>query len=164
MFNIEGLDKVLIFILLALLALIVYFKISRQFEIEKIHGQLKGYIDFFEDRVIIDGVTYHLDQLSKIEINYGDYYSSNLFSSGLEPALSNGTQNRVTLFLNNGEELEVLFQVKEKDFLSGMRTHLISYHKKDKISWVRLMYDLRLNDYDEIQAFKKSLKETNGLL
>lgn len=158
LFNVEGLENTLIFILLVLCALMVYFKISRQFETEKIHGELKGYIDFCEDEVIIDEVTYHLDQLSKIEINYGDYYSSYTHSSGLEPALSSGTQNSVTLFLKNGEELEVLFQVKQHDFLSNTRELLIGYHKQGKIPWLALIYYLRINDYNEIQAFKKSLK------
>ncbi|WP_341227665.1 hypothetical protein [uncultured Arcticibacterium sp.] len=148
-----------IYLILCLITIVFWILKNRQRK--PLHGELKGWIEFYDDKIIIDEKRYELDELMKIEIAYGDYLDGYKHEKGVDPALSQGVSNYLTLIFQDKTIIKTFFQVKQYDFLSNTKKLLIGYHKKGKIPWLALIYYLRINDYDEIQAFKKSLKSPN---
>ncbi len=130
-------------------------------EKEKPTGFLSGQLIFKDYEIVIGNETYKLNEISKITIiceDYEDLYISALMNTP-HPKYSAGVSNYFEIKLKNGESKRVKFkQNYENEIIKKNKEKLISYHKQGVIPFLTLIQLLGIEDYNEIQDFKKQLK------
>jgi len=142
---------------------IVGILISNFFLHESENGKYSGKLTFWEDRIQVGNNEYNLEQINKIEF-IGAYDIKGMFVNSIlefSPHLSNGLDNQFFLILKNGEKIKCNFLQTESEKIELFNEIFIHYHKKGIISWLQLLEILNIQDYDEIQKFKKEITIAN---
>jgi hypothetical protein len=132
-------------------------------EKEKLDGKFIGYVTFSTEKILAHKKEFKLDSFVKIEFNVGDYDGlSTGASRSIEPKISNGVNNRLSIKSIDGLTYDFNFQLTNKnEFEKKMRDILIAYHLKDKISFLALIQLIGISDsYERIQEFKRELALT----
>jgi hypothetical protein len=145
--------------------LIFLFKIIQQFRRKALNGTLDDTLRLTESEILIDQQNYLLDEISKIEFNVGDYYNRWEYQSkgNLNPARTHGTDNTCKITLKSGEKIVVNFQLLFEYEFHRMKELLIHYHAENKIHFLKLIEYLEIDNYEDIQAFKKTLQSKSNL-
>jgi len=109
-------------------------------QIEPLRGTLEGDLIFERESINIGGKSYSLDEINSIQINNDDYSGKliNITRGNIGPALSNGTNNSVILFLKSKETKKYLFELINSNDFQNVRMILIEYHLKGKIDFWEL--------------------------
>ena len=79
------------------------------------------------------------------------------------PHLSNGLNNSFILTLKSGKQIEYNFLQTKSEQLKFYKDVLTNYHKNGIISWLELLNILNIEDYNEIQKFKKEITIANNV-
>jgi len=146
----------------------IYLLFYSMNEKEKLDGSFVGYIFFAPDTITAGEKVFHIETIVKIEIQSDDYDGRKWTNHrSIEPKVSNGVGNLVRLKMKDGGVYQFNFQLNyENEFKKKMREILISYHLKDKISFLALIQYIDISDsYERIQEFKMELgllKESKG--
>ena len=152
-------------IVMAVFACVLVFigvitKLYGQFNYEILKGQISGFIEFHNEKIVINNKIYEVGEIKKIEIYNGDYkgkWKSKL-KTNYNNALSNGVDNLVRIIMEDEKEnIDVNFLQNENFELRKVENQLVYYHKLGKIHWLHLLDILNITDYDEIQKFKNSI-------
>jgi hypothetical protein len=142
---------------------ILYFTgylISNFFLHEHKNGEFKGKLEFEIDRIIINETKYELNDINNISIHSPDFEGQ--FVNGnfeLARHLSNGIDNEIILKLADGNEIKCHFFQTKGQRIKNYKDLLTTYHLKGKMSWLHLLNVLEMENYNEIQNFKRELKE-----
>ncbi|UAM97814.1 hypothetical protein K8354_16210 [Polaribacter litorisediminis] len=158
-FNFEGWETgILIFGTIYIIGLMI----STFFRYEREIGKYSGKLTFWKDRIQIGNKEYKIEQINKIEFNAYDIKGT-FVNSMLEfsPHLSNGLNNQFSLILKNGEKIKCNFLQTESEKIEFFNEIFIYYYKKGIISWLKLLEILNIEDYNEIQKFKKEITIAN---
>jgi len=150
--------KILALLFLALYVRLVFKSLN---EYEDLNGYLCGKLILKKDEILIGEKEYGINSILEIKIKAEDYYG--LFNYILvdtpDPKLSIGVNNSFEIKFKDGSHEKVKFKQFYKDELvKKNREVLIHYHLMGKISFLALIQLFRIEDYDEIQKFKSSLK------
>lgn len=142
---------------------IVGILISNFFLYESENGKYSGKLTFWKDRIQVGNNEYNIEQIDKIEFISAYDIKGMFVNSMLEfsPHLSNGLDNQFFLILKNGEKIKCNFLQTESEKIELFNEIFIHYHKKEIISWLQLLEILNIDDYDEIQKFKKEITIAN---
>lgn len=124
-----------------------------------LNGKLNGTLKFTENSIYINSNKYVIEDISKIEFGLGDYFDKTgpITEGDFKPAISNGVDNFINIHLKDGQKIKVHFQIMQQDDFLKMRHLLIHYFCQNKLTFLRLTQLLRIDDYNEIQEFKKAL-------
>ena len=118
-------------------------------------GEFVGELEFFDDKIRISEMIFTFEEIKTIEIVAKDFEGDvNVSEKGFNPMKSRGVNNSLKLNLSNGNNITVNFLQKTEDALIKNKELLLSYYKKDKISFLELMKLLKIENYSDIQAFK----------
>ena len=150
----------LFFLLIIWLFYCIGLGISTFFQQKNAYGDFNGKIELEKDSITIKESKYELNEINKITIHSNDHkgqYTPSPFA--FTRHLSNGLNNSLKLKLSNGNEVNCYFLQTKGHRIKNFRDILINYHLKGKMSWFQLLNVLEIEDYDEIQSFKKKLKE-----
>jgi hypothetical protein len=157
----EYLFKFVCIIAFALYPILIFYSISEK---EKLDGDFVGYLVFGPQKIVAKQKEVDIGSLTKIEFFVYDYdgRSWNNPRSTL-PKISNGVGNEVRLKTKSNSIIAYNFQQNyENEFEKKMRGILISYHLEEKISFLVLIQLIGISDnYEQIQEFKKELRELN---
>lgn len=125
------------------------------------NGEFKGKLEFEENFIKANEIVYPIDEIDKIIINANDF-EGKYVNTALQFSrhISNGLDNEIILKLKNGNKVKYNFFQSKGQRINNFREILISYHLSGKISWLYLLEILEINDYDEIQKFKNTLKKS----
>src|SRR5690606_20929665 len=150
--------KILALLFLALYVRLVFKSLN---EYEDLNGYLCGKLILKKDEILIGEKEYGINSILEIKIKAEDYYG--LFNYILvdtpDPKLSIGVNNSFEIKFKDGSHEKVKFKQFYKDELvKKNREVFIHYHLMGKISFLALIQLFRIEDYDEIQKFKSSLK------
>jgi hypothetical protein len=142
---------------------IIGLMISTFFRYEREIGEYRGRITFYENRVEIENNVYELEEIKKLEFFSNFDVKGNFTNNLLEftPHLSNGLNNRFILTLKSGKQIEYNFLQTKSEQLKFYKDVLTNYHKNGIISWLELLNILNIEDYSEIQKFKKEITIAN---
>ena len=134
-------------------------KIVGQFRYEKLKGKINGTIELHDEKIIVNGNEYLIEEIRKIEIYGGDYKGKwkSKHKTNFSNALSNGVDNAIKIEMEN-ETVIINFLQTEKREIKNAEKHLINYHKMGKIHWLKLIEILDINDYNDIQKFKSTIR------
>jgi len=154
--------NLIIYIAIIWFLFFVGYVISNFFLLQRKNGEFKGKLEFEINAIIINGAKYELNEISKISIRSSDF-EGQFFPTqfALARHSSNGLNNEFTLNLNNGNEIKCHFLQTKGQRIKNYKNLLSNYHLKGKMSWLHLLEVLEMEDYNEIQLFKKELKERN---
>ena len=135
-----------------------FFRIAQRQRHAKIRGTFLGYLCFFKDKISINNLIIELNEIQKIKIEATDYIGKNndyLSKYDYNGSLSNGLDNKVILYLKNGQNQYIRFEQRKKNDILLLKDILVEYYKQNKLSDIKLIEALNLTDYDEIQEFRK---------
>ena len=137
----------------------LFIKLFVQFKYEKLKGYFKGTIEFHENKIKVDKTEYEIEKIKKIEIYVGDYKGrwKPTGKTDYNNALSNGVENVLRIIMEN-ETIAVYFEQNVKNEIKLAEKQLVNYYKAGKIHWLHLIDVLEINDYDEIQQFKSTIR------
>ena len=144
----------------ALLAVLIFTFIRSHSKKERINGEFTGPLELFSDKIIIGERTILLPEINNIRAEINDFDEKKLFILYMTPypKISNGYNNILEIDLIGKEKIIIHFQQKyENEFSRINKDLLIEYYKKSKISFLNLIDILEINDYEEIQKFKKTI-------
>lgn len=134
--------------------------VSTFFLHEHKNGKFKGKLKFGNNSIQINETEYLIEEISKISIHSHDIEGHFIwYSNEFSRKLSNGLNNEIILKLKNGNEIKCHFLQTKRERIKYSKDCLINYHLKGIISWLHLLNILEMENYDEIQIFKKELKE-----
>jgi hypothetical protein len=140
---------------------LIVYKFFKNFnEIEKLNGKVTGSVALFTEKILLNNQNIFLKDISLISLVVFDFSHRRevYLISTPYPSLSNGFGNILTIKLINGEIIETNFEQKyQEEFLRKNKEMLIDYYKMGKISLLNLLDVFGIDDYDDIQDFKKSV-------
>ena len=106
-------------------------------KIERFDGVFYGYLIFKANSIVVNAKSYNLAEIKRIEISNDDYSGKlvNVASGNFGPALSNGTNNYIIIFLNSGETKKFNFQLIDSNDFQNLRNEFINYHVNSKMDF-----------------------------
>ena len=140
--------------------LLFTLQIISHFRRKTLQGEIVGIIEFKKDNIQVGNTKYHLNQISKLDFKVDDYYDQYI-SSGrgdLNPKLSTGTDNFCKIEFKDGSKKVIYFQIKFENDFNKLKELLVEYYSQEKISWLKLLELLKIDRYEDIQEFKKTIK------
>ncbi|MBD3584016.1 hypothetical protein [Flavobacterium selenitireducens] len=141
--KIEGtlFEKILYFTISAIFVSAVILKIINLGKYLPLNGELDGYLIFKNDLVQIGDESFELDKIRSIKISNEDYIGR-LFGSqkgNFGPALSNGTENFLSLIFMDNSTKKYQFELVRSDDFQKVRKTLIIYYIEGKMSYHELI-------------------------
>lgn len=134
------------------------FMISTFFLHEHKNGEFKGKLKLETHSIFINGEEYPIEDINNILIYSSDIEGQFIgYSFEFSRKLSNGLKNEIILKLKNEKEIKCHFLQTKRERIKYYKNCLIDYHLKGKINWLSLLNILEIEDYDEIQEFKREL-------
>ena len=134
------------------------FTFSNFFRYEREIGTYNGIIRFGENLISLNDKEYKLKEIEKISFSSTDVKGDSLlYLRGMSPSLSNGLNNSITLKLIDGTKVEATFLQTKTRRLKFYKEILTYYYLENKFSWLHLLDVLEMNNYEEIQIFKKKI-------
>jgi Ca2+/Na+ antiporter len=152
---------ILYVIIIVSIIMYAYFSFHSLNEKEVLKGDFVGYLIFTPEKISANKEEFELKELVKLEIYADDFDGKSTGATrSIEPKLSNGVSNWITIHLKNGVKKHFYFlQNFEGEFQKKMKELLIDYHLKEKISFLALIQYIGISDnYERIQEFKKELE------
>ncbi len=137
------------------LSLVLLMSYNNHFKYEEKIGKFDGELIFLTNGIKIKNKEYNLEKIQKIE--FISYDIEGYRRSPRSAQLSNGLDNEIKIFLKDKQILKYNFQQTEKHKIKYLKDILIHYHKEKVLSWLGLIDALNIQDYDEIQEFKKTI-------
>ena len=154
--NVTFFDKTLFVISICTILFGFAIRLLRFNKYKTLKGELISELEFLEDKIIIGDKQYSLEDIQKIEINAFDFKGLIIYSKGdLDGNLSNGVDNLLKIYLANQNKIEINFQQIVKNEIRNDEENLISYCNQNKLHYLNLLEIMGINNYDEIQKFKK---------
>lgn len=148
---------------LAIIGMIIglIFKFKGFTQIEPIRGKLEGHLIFEKELINVDGKLYAIDEINKIRLTNDDYSGKLIHTSkgNIGPALSNGTDNSIIIFLKSKETIQSNFELINSDDFQNIKTILIEYYLKGKIDFDELRNLLGAKNRAEVKELKEELTE-----
>ena len=133
--------------------------IVNNFRHEKELGEYVGCLVFHQDKIELSERVFDLSSISHIDLSkaYDVRGTSKNHMVSMIPRLSNGLDNTFNMTLVSGENVSCNFLQTETEKLAHFREVLVHYHKFGILSWLGLIKTLEIEDYDEIQSFKRQI-------
>lgn len=139
--------------------LAIIFQILQYFQRKPLNGKIEGVIEFNSKAIVIDNKEFNLEDVKKIDLTVDDYLDRRELQmrGDFNQGRTNGIANVLLITFKNGESLKTNFQINYKDDFLKLRQELITYHLYGKISFLKLIHLLNIDNYAEIQEFKKTI-------
>ena len=139
----------------------IFYKFKGFTEIEPLRGILEGELIFEKESITINNKPYSLDEINKIKISNDDYIGKLIHTSKgqIGPALSNGINNSLILFLKSKETVKISFELINSNDFQKIKKTLIEYHLREKIDFEELKYILGEKSRSDIQELHEEISK-----
>ncbi|MBU2062340.1 MAG: hypothetical protein KKH44_10890 [Bacteroidetes bacterium] len=148
---------------LAIIGMIIglIFKFKGFTQVEPIRGKLEGNLIFEKESISVDGKLYVLNEISKIRLTNDDYSGKliHISKGNIGPALSNGTNNSIIIFLKSEETIQSNFELINSNDFQNIKTILITYYLKGKIDFDELRNLLGAKNCAETRELREEVTE-----
>jgi hypothetical protein len=137
-------DKFFLWLALASFMFGTILKFYNMNKIEPLRGKLEGYLIFEKESITVGNEIYPIEKIRTIKISNDDYSGAfrNVSQGNLGPALSNGTNNSIVIYLISGEPKKYQFELINSDDFQKVRETLIDYNIIGKIDYWELAHVL----------------------
>lgn len=144
------------FIFIAPFSLSLLFYIRKFWRYQFLNGELTSSLIISLDHIQVAQQSFAIEEIKKMDFHFRNYYGKKEdYRNNFNPILSQGTSNFIELNLNNGQKLKTYFKLNFKSHHELLYPFIIEMVKADRISVLRGTEILGINDYDEIQEFKR---------
>ncbi|RKS20561.1 hypothetical protein CLV94_2940 [Flavobacterium endophyticum] len=128
---------------------------------EPLSGALSGKLVFNPENVFINDEIIDISRIEDIDLMIGSYDNQRIeySSRSITPKIFNGTDNAITFYFTDGAKYSIHFQQEFSGHYLSIKPFVISLVKTNKISILRATTILKINDYDDIQEFKKEINK-----
>lgn len=142
---------------------IFFFFIRKFWKYKWLDGYFEGSLIINTNSIQVANQSFEIIDIRKIEFKFVNYYGKKEdFRHNVNPILSQGTSNLIKLSLNNGQTIKAFFKLNFKEHHKFLNPFIVQMIKAEKISFLRGIELLDINDYDDIQQFKrKHLQKEN---
>lgn len=139
----------------------IFYKIKNFTKTESLRGTLEGDLIFEKESIVINNKPYPLDEINKIKISNDDYIGKLIHTSKgqIGPALSNGTNNSLILFLKSKETVKISFELINSNDFQKIKKPLIEYYLREKIDFEELKYILGEKSRSDIQELHEEISK-----
>lgn len=156
----------LTFLWLAVIVMIagIFLNLKGLNKIEPLKGTLEGDLIFEKESIIINNKSYSLDEINKIQISNDDYTGKliNFTQGNIGPALSNGTNNHLIIFLKSKETIKVFFELIDSNDFQKIKSILIEYYLKNKIDLDEMTYVLGEKSSSDIRELQEEITKIHN--
>ncbi|MFH6999972.1 hypothetical protein ACHRVZ_18770 [Flavobacterium sp. FlaQc-57] len=150
-------EDVIMKLMLGLFILVFILKTIGLTKPKAINGEFSGFLEFYEDYIIIDQEKFKINEIKSIEISNDDYYGKPDAITGFEPSLSNGTNNQILLRFKSGITKSYNFELYNEYDMEKVEEELFYYYSKGKIDFFELAKILRIKSKTEIEEFRNKI-------
>lgn len=148
----------ILFLFLIPLIFSIYFFISKFWKHKPLDGDLFDSLIINSNYIKITDQFFQLEEIKKINLQFINYYGEKEdYRYNYNPILSQGTSNHISVVLKNGQTIKTYFKLNFKDHYKTFFPFITKMIKLNKISFLRGIELLEINDYHKIQEFKKEL-------
>lgn len=153
-------DKIFIWLTIFVFVCGLVLKFINSTKVEPMCGSLEGYLSFEKEFINVNEKIYLLEKIDKIQISNEDYLGKlvNISKGNFDPALSNGTNNFIIIFLESNETKKYQFELINSNDFQNVRTTLIEYYIKKKIDFWELASILGEKSTSEIAELTKEIE------
>lgn len=148
-------ESIIILLGIVFIISILYLKITSYSKRRRLHGKFIGKLYFTPDSIFLNNIELSLKDIDIIRFDASDYEGSLISIYGFDGNLSNGTDNIIEIKLKNSTKIKSQFQLNYENQLWKIEEILVYYCKLKKLNYYNLLNILNLEDYDQIQNFKK---------
>ena len=133
--------------------------ISNFFRYEAENGKYNGYLEFHHSNIRLNNQTYDLPEILNLDFQQTSDVRGKFVNAMLEftPHLSNGLDNKLVITFKDGKVLKYHFLQTETEQVKHFKELLVHYYLNGLIRWLQLIEVLEIEDYSEIQKFKKEV-------
>jgi hypothetical protein len=130
-------------------------------KIEPLRGKLEGYISFQKESITVGKEIHQIETIRNIKISNDDYIGKlvNFTKGNLGPALSNGINNSILIFLESNQSRKYQFELINSDDFQKVRHELISYYICGKIEFDEIANVLGEKSRSEIAELKLEIEK-----
>lgn len=142
--------------LIAIVSLSGYWALVGLWRYRPLNGNYNGELEFGEDYFKINDKQIKLNEINKIDVKIQDYYGMQTRSRGsaFSPGLSQGINNYLEYIDHDSINNKIFFKLSVKNQQKELETFIISAIRLNKMTFLRGIDLLGIEDYDEIQKFK----------
>ena len=127
-------------------------------QIKPLRGKLDGYLIFNNENICIKDEIIPISEIKKIQISNNDYRGLlGSVKGNFGPALSNGTNNSIVIYLERGQTKKYWFELINSNDFQNIRNILIEYHLHGKIDFWELADVLGEKSTSEVRDFKEEI-------
>ncbi|MBZ4037650.1 hypothetical protein K6T82_23010 [Flavobacterium sp. 17A] len=159
-------DEIFVWLAVGGFMFAVILKLYNFNKIEPFRGKLEGYLSFEKDSIIAGNEIYPIEKIRKIQISNDDYVGrlAHISSGNLGPALSNGINNFIIIYLESGTSKRYDFELINSDDFQKERETLIDYHIIGKIDYWELANVLGEKNTDEIHSLTDEINKRRAIV
>lgn len=150
-------DEIISKLILGLLIIGIIVKTIGLTKIKALNGEFSGFLEFYEDHIIIDQEKFKIDEIKSIEISNDDYYGKLDRYTSFDSSLSNGVNNQILLRLNSGQGKSFNFEMYNEYDMEKVQEELFLYYSKGKIDFFELTKILKIKSKTEIEEFRNQI-------
>ncbi len=150
----ESIYKASALLFLMIFGYIVFKSYNQQ---EKLRGEITGTLELLPSCIVIDQRSIALNEIGHLSIKVEDFEGKGHDLTKTQNSLiSNGLNNILFIHLTSKEIIQTNFEQQyEGQFAKINKEILIEYCKAGVLSLINLLEILEIEDYDEIQDFKR---------
>ncbi len=154
--------NILVAYYVVIVLLTLYWGFTSMWTYRELNGEFVGEIEFSDTSIIVNGIELPLQTLKQIDLSLGDYSGKFVGSThnDFNPKLSTGVDNYVILTESDGSKTQIYFKLSHQNQTQELEPFIIKAMQLGHISFLRGINLLNINDYDEIQEFKKTYLKT----
>ena len=147
-----------LFILITMVILSSYWGLVGLWKYKPLNGVYNGDLEFGEDYFKKNEEEIKLNDINKINIEIQDYHGMQTRTRGsaFSPGLSHGINNYIEYINLDGTSNKIFFKQSVRNQYRALRAFIISAIRLNKMSFLRGIDLLGIEDYDEIQEFKRN--------
>jgi len=130
-------------------------------QIEPLNGKIDGFLSFEQQFIKVKDEVFPIETIRKIQISNEDYRGklSGISKGNFGPALSNGTNNFIVIFLESGKTKRFQFELLNSNDFQNVRETLIDYHLIGKIDYWELAQVLGEKSTNETLALTSEIEK-----
>ena len=149
-------DEIFMVLMIGVLILALIIKFINFTNIEPLNGKLEGFLSFSMDSIVVGDEIYLLEKIRTIKISNEDIRGKLVNTTGgnFGPALSNGTNNFITIFFESGKPKRIQFRINNSSEFQKIKPELINLYHCKKIDFEELAFILNVKGSQKREELK----------
>lgn len=149
-------DEIFMRLIIGVFIVALIIKFINLTNIEPLNGKLEGFLSFYMDSITVGDEIYLLEKIRTIKISNEDYRGKLVNTTGgnFGPALSNGTNNFITIFFESNKPKRIQFRINNSSEFQKIKPELINLYHCKKLDFEELAFILNVKGSQKREQLK----------